>query len=291
MSYKSTISKYKKSLTKEVMNEEEIPFNEYLINIDEIDNFNFPFSKYIKQIKLLFNDNGILSSIMNKSITSDMLTGYYFAKFFTKGHKLFIGGCVNNVELLKGFEMHFSNVEWYGTDKKLKYMQEQIPKNIFLGITEQGDLANINCVKSIAHQLPTQTNITILDINNDKILLTGLVFVYYTVLYNGVGIIRLPPCKSNTWEYLNFSMASYFTIAKELFKNIKIFICPWNNKLYLILKHPYKRKQNTCTKILKNSLPINDNEKKTLKEKKAFPYMDFDKMIEVIISKILPEHD
>jgi hypothetical protein len=214
----------------------------------------------------LVGENGWLSSYYNKIInTADFLTGYYFAKILIRIRKgelnSFHYGCADN-QLIKGIAFQLKSYmgkwNWYGADKVMKpkinkkYMDNRKitnHSNIINGITQTGDICDINVIKSLRIQIEDavekKLSFYIADIypKTLKMLYNSIILAFTNVDDNGFSVIRMPdPHEWNSSNSLN-AVINFIILLITQFHVVKLFKTPWftRAKYYIIL---YKPKQN-----------------------------------------------
>ena len=217
MDYKTAIRRYKKSRI--------IPEN--IFN----DNFiNLQLTEETQEVKIEeVNQFDELNKISCQYVDDDYMTGYYFATYLVPVMKeitSFHFGCNN---IIDGFSKVL-NLNWYGSDlnNKDRYKNHYIKG----GSSCDGDISNINTIRSIVNELSSmeKINIYICDINpkTSTQLYNSLIIPLTARSSKCLNIIRLP----KTWDN---KFANFIYVILH-FSMVKIFITPWNGKKYIIFQ-------------------------------------------------------
>jgi hypothetical protein len=223
-----------------------------------------PDSKKTDDYLELTGENSILTPIFRTVITTDFLTGYYFAKLLI-GQSIksidkaisFHFGCTD-LQFITGIEKQIGKSagrwKWFGADIKMGS-----PAKYLNGINKTGDLNNIDVVKSIRNQLSEvlkhKLTFYVSDVNpNLHQLYNSLIIPLMDVDKSGFSILRLPDLPN--WARIHTHMINFLLLCSSHFEYVKIFNTPWGvkTKYYLIIAKPKTQftliKYNTLVKYL-----------------------------------------
>lgn len=190
----------------------------------------------------------ILRPIFSTEITTNFLTGYYFAKLLIKQAVKSIDGCVSfhfgcsDLQLITGIEKQIGKSvgkwKWFGADLIMGS-----PVRYLNGINKTGDLNNIDVIKSIRNQLGEvlkhKLTFYISDIRpNLHQLYNSIIIPLMDVDVSGFSILRLPDLPD--WHDLSTHMINFILLCTSHYTYCKIFATPWGSKTryYLILATP-----------------------------------------------------